>query len=268
MELLLAAYAFLFGAVIGSFLNVVIYRVPREESIVFPPSRCPHCGARIKIWQNIPILSYVLLRGRCGNCRGVISPRYPLIELANGLFYLALYLHLGVSWALPLTAAIVSMLIALIFIDLDIQILPNAIDIPGIFVGLALGALHAGMIPTELTLTRNLVDSLIGAALGFLILFTIAYVYRVIRGGEGMGQGDMKMMAMLGAVFGWQPILPLLFLASATGAVAGITLALGARERLKQALPFGLFLGLAAIIVLFFGSTLIGWYVSLLAPVP
>jgi leader peptidase (prepilin peptidase)/N-methyltransferase len=264
MELLLAAYAFILGAVIGSFLNVVIYRVPREESIVSPPSRCPNCGANIRPWQNIPILSYLFLGGKCASCRAPISIRYPLIELANGLFYLALYLHLGLTWVMPLTAAIVSMLICLIFIDLDIQILPNAIDLPGIVIGFAIGALHGGWIPMPLILSDSLLDSLIGALLGFLILFTIAFLYRFTRGGEGMGQGDMKMMAMLGAVLGWKPILPLLFLASATGAVVGLSLAFGHRERMKHALPFGVFLGLAALTILFFGRPLYEWYVTLL----
>lgn len=266
VEWLLAAYAFIFGAVIGSFLNVVIYRLPRELSLVRPPSACPSCGKRIRPWHNVPVFGYIVLLGRCRDCRAPISPRYPLVELANGLFYAAAFLHIGLDWILPLVCAAISMLLCLLFIDLDEQFLPDVIDIPGIGVGLALGALRAGTRPTTLTLSASLVDSAIGAALGFLIIYTIAYIYRVIRRGEGMGQGDMKMLAMLGAIFGWQWVLPIIFIASLAGAISGLLLVIGDRERFRHGLPFGLFLGLAALTVLFFGSQLSDWYLELTVP--
>ena len=265
MSLALSLWAFVFGSVIGSFLNVVIHRVPLGESVVFPPSRCPKCGSRIRWFDNVPVLSWLVLAGRCRDCRTGISPRYPLIELANGLFFLAIYLHAGLDWSALLLAAIVPMTIALIYIDLDIQILPDAIDLPGIAIGIALGAIAAGERLPTLIVARSLSESLIGAALGFGILYSISRLYRAFRNIEGMGQGDFKMMAMIGAVCGWPALLPVLFIASITGAVFGIALALRRGSDLQIALPFGVFLGLAFLVTLFFGSTLATW---LLPPVP
>lgn len=264
MEWLVPLYAFLFGAIIGSFLNVVIHRYPLEESIVFPASRCPNCRTQIKPWDNIPIISYIFLLGRCRSCRVAISPRYPLVELANGLFYAAIAIHTGPSLGLPLVAAVASMLIVLIFIDLDIQILPDVVDLPGIVVGLAIGWLHLGERYPDLVLSASLLESVIGAATGWLILFTIAFAWKLARKIEGMGQGDMKMLAMIGAVVGWKPLLPLLFFASFTGALIGVSLAAVRREGLGFALPFGVFLGISTFIVIFFGHTLFAWYVTLL----
>src|SRR5688572_20520928 len=144
MDLLLAMFALALGAIIGSFLNVVIHRYPLGESLVFPGSRCPHCGHSIRPYDNVPILSYVFLRGRCRFCKAPISMRYVLVELANALFYVAVYLQVGVSPTFLLLAAIVSMTIVLIYIDLDIQILPDVVDLPGIGVGIGLGLLQAG----------------------------------------------------------------------------------------------------------------------------
>ncbi|HET7711160.1 MAG TPA: prepilin peptidase [Thermoanaerobaculia bacterium] len=257
------AAAFGLGAIIGSFLNVVIHRYPRDESIVFPPSHCPHCDRAIRPWDNIPILSYLLLLGRCRDCRQPISPRYPLVELANGLFYAAILQRTGITAAFPLIAAIVSMTIALIYIDLEIQILPDVIDLPGIILGVAIGALHLGQ-EMPMVLATSLTDSLLGAALGAGILLFIAFAYRLIRNAEGMGYGDVKMLAMIGAVVGWSPLLPVLFGASVAGAVTGIGMAIARRANLRFALPFGVFLGLSFLVVLFFGRTLFVWYLKLL----
>lgn len=265
MEWLLAVYVLIFGAIVGSFLNVIIHRLPLEESIVFPASRCPSCRTPIRFYDNIPVVSWVVLRGRCRSCREPISPRYPLVELANGIFYAALYLHTGVDWAFIPLAATISIFIALVFIDLDVQLLPDVLDLPGIAIGVAIGALRAGdRLP--LVVSSSWIDSLIGAAAGAGILYALSVAYRLIRKVEGMGLGDVKMLGMIGAVVGWQAVAPVLFVASIVGAVFGIALAMRREEGLQAALPFGIFLGLATLAVMFFGDTLFEWYRSLLVP--
>jgi len=256
MTLLFPITAFALGAIIGSFLNVVIHRYPLGESIVFPPSRCPHCGAPIKPWDNVPILAWLWLRGRCRACRGPIEARYPLVELANALFYLAVMQRTGPTASFVAIAALVSMTIVLVYIDLDIQILPDVIDIPGIAIGLLIGWLHLGALAPDLMLSPTLLDSVIGAVVGAGILLAIALAYRLVRKVEGMGLGDVKMMAMLGAVLGWEPLFPLLVLASLAGALVGIVVAARSAKGLQVALPFGVFLGIAFLIVLFFGREL------------
>jgi leader peptidase (prepilin peptidase)/N-methyltransferase len=263
MPWLFLIFVFALGAIIGSFLNVVIHRVPREESIVFPASRCPDCSTPIKPYDNNPIVSYAIMLGRSRACRASISPRYPLIELANALFYVAVFQRTGLTVAFPLIAALVSMTIALIYIDLEIQILPDVIDIPGIGIGLIVGALHLGA-TSELVLADTIVDSLLGAAAGAGLLLFIALVYRLIRKAEGMGYGDVKMLAMIGAVVGWSPLLPVLFVASIAGALIGVGMAIAQRMNLRFALPFGVFLGFSFLAVVFFGRTLFAWYLMLL----
>jgi leader peptidase (prepilin peptidase)/N-methyltransferase len=264
MTWLLPVTALVLGAIIGSFLNVVIHRYPREESIVFPPSRCPHCGTRIKPWDNVPLLAYLWLRGKCRACREPISARYPLVELANALFWLAVYLRTGPSIGFILIAALVSMTIVLIYIDLEIQILPDVIDIPGILIGLILGALNLGALYPGLLLSNTLLESVTGAIAGAGVLLVIGLSYKLVRNVEGMGLGDVKMMAMLGATVGWETLFPLLLIASVTGAVTGLLLAAKSEQGMKVAVPFGVFLGLAFLIVLFFGPTLWRWYLGLL----
>jgi len=256
MTWLFAVYVFAMGAIIGSFLNVVIHRYPREESIVFPASRCPHCGTRIKPYDNIPILAWLWLRGKCRTCRAPIDARYPLVELANALFYLAVFQRTGLSWGFIPIAALVSMTIVLIYIDLEIQILPDVIDLPGVAIGIAIGAAHLGALHPDLILAKTLVESLIGALVGAGGLLAIALTYKLVRKIEGMGLGDVKMMAMLGAVLGWEPLLPLLVLASLSGALVGIVVAIKSRKGMQVALPFGVFLGIAFLAVLFFGNQL------------
>ena len=261
---LLAFFAFALGAIVGSFLNVVIHRYPREESIVFPGSHCPHCNAPIRWYDNVPVLSYAVLLGRCRSCRAPISPRYPLVELANGLFYLALFLHAGETIGFVLLAPIVSMTIALIYIDAEIQILPDVIDLPGIAIGLAIGALGLGASYTTLTLSSSILDALLGAIFGAAVLLAIIGAYWLVRRVEGMGQGDVKMLAMIGATLGWRAIPGVLLLASIAGALVGVPLALRSGRGMQIPLPFGVFLGLAFLAVLFFGPTLSSWYLSLL----
>ena len=264
MSILLALASFALGAIVGSFLNVVIHRYPREESVVFPPSKCPHCGTHIKPYDNVPILAWLWLRGRCRACREPISLRYPLVELANGLFWLAIFLRTGFGVGFALLAALVSMTIVLIYIDLEIQILPDVIDIPGTLLGLLVGALHLGALYPDLLLSSTLLESVTGAVVGAGILLVIGLSYKLIRKVEGMGLGDVKMMAMLGATVGWEPLFPLLLIASVTGAITGIFVAARSEEGMKVAVPFGVFLGLAFLIVLFFGPTLWRWYLALL----
>lgn len=264
MDLLLAGTAFALGAIVGSFLNVVIHRVPRGESIVFPASHCPHCNAVIKPYDNVPILSFLLLRARCRSCREPISWRYPLIELANALFYLAIYERTGPTAGFLAVAALISMTLVLIYIDLEIQILPDVIDLPGVVLGLGMGAMHFGALYPDLLLARTFAESATGAVVGAGVILVIRLLYQLIRKAEGMGLGDVKMMAMLGAVLGWEPLFPLLLIASFTGAIVGLGLAMKSGKGLQVALPFGVFLGIAFLAVLFFGPTLWGWYLALL----
>jgi leader peptidase (prepilin peptidase) / N-methyltransferase len=263
MPLLFAFYAFAIGAVVGSFLNVVIHRWPREESIVFPASHCPACNAPIKAYDNIPIVSYVVLLGRCRSCRATITPRYPLVELSNALFYLAIFQRTGVSIAFVPIAAIVSMLIVLIFIDADVQMLPDAVTLPGIAMALLIGAFSLGDRFPELAISTSIVDSAGGAIVGGAIIATIILTYWLVRRAEGMGWGDSKMLAMIGAALGWRSVFAVLFLGSLAGAIVGVPLALRSEKRLQMALPFGVFLGLAALITMFFGNTLFAWWVQL-----
>ncbi|HEX7829466.1 MAG TPA: prepilin peptidase [Thermoanaerobaculia bacterium] len=264
MTLLFPFVAFAVGAIVGSFLNVVIHRVPRDESIVFPASRCPHCGTAIKPYDNVPILAWLWLGGKCRACRGPISLQYPLVELANGLFYLAIFQRTGLTPGFIAIAALVSMTIALIYIDLEWQILPDVIDLPGVVVGLVVGALHLGALYPHFILSKTLLESVAGAALGAGVLLAIGMSYKLLRKVEGMGLGDVKMMAMLGAVLGWEPLFPLLLIASIAGSIVGVIVAAKSPDGLKVAVPFGVFLGLAFLVVMFFGPTLWEWYLALL----
>ncbi len=261
---LLPFFAFVLGAIVGSFLNVVIHRYPLEESIVFPASHCPHCKTPIHWYDNIPVVSYLVLRARCRNCKMPISARYPLVELANALFYLALFLHTGATIGFVLLAAIVSMTIVLIYIDAEIQILPDVIDLPGVLIGIAIGALALGASYVSLTVSSSLLDALLGALFGASILIAIIGIYWLVRRVEGMGQGDVKMLAMIGATLGWRAIPGVLLLASICGALVGVPIALRSGRGMQLPLPFGVFLGIAALAVLFFGPTLSSWYLSLM----
>ena len=257
MSLLLGFYAFAIGSIIGSFLNVVVYRWPRGESVVFPASHCPNCNVLIRPYDNIPIVSFLILRGRCRSCRSVISARYPIVELANGLFYLAIWLHAGFSPASLLVAAVTSMSLVLIFIDADVQLLPDVVDLPGIVIGLGIGALGTGA--GDLVVSHSLRDSIIGAVAGSALLLAIALGYRLIRGIEGMGYGDVKMLAMIGAVLGWQWLFAVVLIASVSGAIVGVVVIVATGSDFKVALPFGVFLGASLLTILFFGGILSSW---------
>lgn len=259
-----AAAAFALGALVGSFLNVVIHRWPLGESIVFPASRCGSCRVTIKPWDNIPIVSWLLLRGRCRACGAPFSSRYMLVELANALFYLALFGRMGVSPGFLLVAATISMTIVLIFIDLDSGYLPHVVTVPGIVVGLAVGYIGVGAQFPSLVLAAAWYESVIGAVAGFALIFSLSGLYKIIRGEWGMGGGDAFMLAMIGAAMGYQAVLPVLFLSSVVGTVIGVPAAMRSEKGMKAAIPYGVFLGLAVFVVLFFGATLAEWYLGVL----
>jgi leader peptidase (prepilin peptidase)/N-methyltransferase len=266
MTLLLGFYAFAIGAIVGSFLNVVIHRYPREESIVFPGSHCPQCNAAIRWYDNIPILSFLILRGRCRACGAGIAWRYPLVELANALFYLAAFLRTGPTVAFVIVAALISMTITLIYIDADIQLLPDVIDVPGIALGLCAGALGLGILHPDLVLASSLLDSVFGALVGAAIPLVIIGTYWLVRHAEGMGMGDVKMLAMIGAVTGWRAVPGVLLGASVTGALIVLPAALRSDRGMQLPIPFGVFLGFGFLTVLFFGQDLGAWWLNMSAP--
>ncbi len=244
------------GVVVGSFLNVCIYRIPEGQSIVSPPSACPKCGHQIRWYQNVPILSYLFLAGKCASCRARISLRYPAIELLTGtLFALVLY-YFGFSPATLIYWMFVSALIVITFIDLDHQIIPDIISLPGI----AVGFICSFFVPW-----LSWLDSCLGIVAGAGILLTIAWIYEKLAKREGMGGGDIKLLGMLGAFLGWKAILPVVFLASLSGTLIGVPLMLLRRGNTKLAIPFGPFLAMAALIYLFWGRELIFWYLNLVS---
>jgi len=240
----------LFGLCIGSFLNVVIYRLPLGQSLATPPSRCRKCGYSLRWFDNIPVLSWVFLRGRCRKCGIKVSWQYPVVELVTGaLFVLVVWL----TPPGPLLASrllLVCILIALFGIDLEHQILPNVITLPGIVIGLMLSAIAP----------PGIKDAAIGVLAGGGLLYAIAGAYYLWRREEGMGMGDVKMLAMLGAFLGWKAVLVTVILASFTGAVVGLGMMAVQRGSMKYALPFGTFLAIGAVIAMFVGEPLIAWY--------
>lgn len=238
------------GLAIGSFLNVCIYRLPRGESVVTPPSRCPSCGHRLRWFDNVPVLGWLLLRGRCRSCRAAISPMYPLVESATaGLFVLQLW-QVGWQPLLPIRLLFVAAMIVLFMIDLQHRILPNVITLPGILVGLV----------ACLFFEPGWRSSLIGVAAGGGVLWVIGEAYFRLRGEEGMGFGDVKMLAMIGAFLGWQLMLVTLLLASFAGSLIGGAMIVVDRGNMKYALPLGSFLALGAIVATHVGYPLVAWY--------
>jgi leader peptidase (prepilin peptidase) / N-methyltransferase len=252
----LEAAALLLGLVIGSFANVCIHRIPLEQSVVHPPSRCPSCGALIGPLDNVPVLSFVLLRGRCRSCRARISPRYPLVEATNGLLWMSLVAWRGLSAQTLVALVLLTTLLVLSLIDLDHFLLPDVITLPGIGLGFA-----ASFLPgSPLTPFQSA-----AAALGaYLTCLVIAKAFLWIRGIEGLGEGDWKMAALLGAFLGWQEALLTFFLASLVLSLIAIGLILFRGRAVRAKLPLGTFLGMAGILVVFIGAPVIAWYGSLL----
>ena len=264
------------GLVVGSFLNVVIYRLPlmmetrwrrdccelleveqeKEEALLnlaTPNSHCPICKSPIKPWQNIPVLSYLLLRGKCGNCATPIAPRYPVLELVTGLMTLALACFFDLSPALLGAALLTWSLIALTMIDIDHQLLPDDITLPLLWLGLLF----------NLTATyATLSDAVIGAMAGYLILWSIFWVFKLLTGKEGMGYGDFKLLAALGAWLGWQALPLIILLSSLVGAVCGIALMIIKRRGKEIPIPFGPYLAMAGWIALLWGDDIMSGYLG------
>lgn len=302
--LLVTVVAGLLGLLIGSFLNVVIYRLPRmiergnvvgvvewfddvddyvgrvgahldavrrrgivaalqasrpafdgllavlpDENLVRPGSRCSACGHRIGALENIPVVSYLVLRGRCKACGTHYSARYPTIELLTGLLFAAAAWRFGPSWATLAALVMIGALVALIFIDADAMLLPDAITLPLLWVGLLWSATGGGFV--------SLGDAVWGGAVGYLSLWTVFWAYKLLTGKEGFGYGDFKLLAALGAWFGWQSILPIVLLSAGVGAVVGISLIVAGRKTMASRLPFGVYLGPAGLLMLFAGDRVI-----------
>ena len=235
------------GAVIGSFLNVVIYRLPRKQSLITPRSRCPHCGTPIAAWDNVPVLSYLLLRGRCRTCRGPISWRYPIVELGAAALLITIWLTSRTALDFLAGGLFALLMLAIFFIDLEHQIVPNALSYPGVILGLLLA------IPQE-----RFVDALFAAAGAGAFFLLIA----IISGG-GMGGGDIKLAAMMGAFLGWPRIAVGLLFAFTLGAAVGLLLIATGRRTRKDPIPFGPALAAGGIIALLWGRAIVAWYLGL-----
>ncbi len=276
-ELVGFVFIFFLGAMIGSFLNVVIHRVPARESIVFPSSACPKCKSRIKFFDNLPILSWLILGGKCRACKSLISPRYPAVELLTALLFVLVYWKIEFNAFLPVALIFVSCVIALVFIDAEEMILPNKITYPlflfalivrlisPIFFGVSLFA-DLYIFPLN-----NLADyplwlvsiagGVLGAAVGGGSLWLVGQIWERLRATEAMGLGDVKMMFGVGALLGWRLALFSIFLGALTGAIAGIFVIARQKEKdFQTQMPFGVFLGIGSIIALLFGEEIIKWY--------
>jgi leader peptidase (prepilin peptidase)/N-methyltransferase len=243
--------AALFGLTIGSFANVCIYRLPRGKSIVTPRSACPSCGKPISGWDNVPVLSYLILLGRCRQCRAPIAARYPLVEAINGALYFAVAAVLGPTPDALLKMAFVTALLVLALIDLEHQILPNVITRPGI----AAGLLASFVLPPPTP-----VEAFAAAAAGYVAFMAIAKTWEHLRGIEALGQGDWKLAAMLGAFLGWQKLLFTVFAAALCGTIVGLVVILIKGRNLQYRLPLGTFLGFAGIAAIFVGEPVVRWY--------
>jgi leader peptidase (prepilin peptidase)/N-methyltransferase len=276
-------FVFVLGACIGSFLNVVIYRVPNELSIVLPNSACPNCKSSIKFYDNIPIVSWLILGGKCRNCKLPIAWRYPAVELLTALVFCLVYWQIGLTAFLPVALVFVSTMIALIFIDAENMILPNVITYPMFVIALLVrlafplfiaGSYFADTAAWPLTYLNGYpawVLSLAGAVLGALFgggsLWLVGEIWYRLRGVEAMGLGDVKMMLGVGALLGWRLTLLTIFLGAFTGAIAGIALVVAKKDKdMQTQIPFGIFLGMGSVIALLFGETMISWYVRTFVP--
>jgi len=274
--ILFGPFAFLFGLVIGSFLNVCIVRIPGGKSIVMPASACPKCGEPIRPYDNIPVLSYLILRGKCRACKTPISPMYPLVEFLTGLLFLACYGVFGLTIEALKWAIFSAIMIVLVFTDLRERLLPDVVNYTGLALGLILSfvtkptdgsalwlANHIFAFPPP-TPVLSFADAILGAALGSGLLWLVSEAYFRLRGREGMGLGDVKMMLMAGAFLGAKRTLLTILAGSVLGSVLGLIVILVRRKEADYELPFGTFLGAAALLVVFFGTPVVNWYQSLL----
>lgn len=246
--------ALVFGLILGSFLNVCIYRIPLRQSIVFPSSHCISCKQPIAFYDNIPLISFVVLRGTCRYCKAPIGYHYLLVELLTGLLSLVCMMKWGLSISYAISFGFCSALIVVSFIDLEHQIIPDSISLPGIVCGLAI----ALVMPS-----RSFLDALLGAALGGGSLLLIAGAYYLLTRQEGMGLGDVKLLAMMGAFLGWQSILFIIMVGSFSGALTGVAVMIKKKKDRRYAIPFGPFLSLGAVSFLLYGQEIIDWYIQL-----
>ncbi|HEY4892439.1 MAG TPA: A24 family peptidase [Reyranella sp.] len=297
------AVALIVGLVVGSFLNVVIYRLPimlerqwqaqsvapvgapavsapaaagaptdaatsavgqRPFNLVVPRSSCPACHAPIAAIHNIPVLSYLALRGRCAHCKAGISARYPLVELLSGLATALVAWQLGFGWPAACAIVVTWFLIALTFIDLDEQLLPDTLTLPLLWLGLL--ASLTGWASDGASLPKDPVSAIGGAALGYLSLWTLYHLFRLLTGKEGMGYGDFKLLAALGAWLGWQMLLPVVLLSAGVGAIIGVLLIATRRQQRGNPIPFGPFLATAGWVTMLWGPQMVGRYLNLFAP--
>ena len=272
-------FAFALGAIVGSFLNVVIHRVPNELSIVFPSSTCPKCKASIKPYDNIPILSWLILGGKCRNCKEPIAIRYPVVEALTGIVFLLVFWQIGLTAFLPICFIFAAVMVSLVFIDAEHMILPNAITYPLFVFAILVRIIYPlvfqpnyfsdmGFAPlTSMAGYPTWFVSLAGAVLGALAgggsLWLVGELWKRLRGVEAMGLGDVKMMLGVGALLGWRLAVLAIFLAAFTGAVIGVAVIAKQKEKdFQTQIPFGIFLGIGSLLALLFGEQLIGWYAA------
>ncbi len=280
-----AAYIFIFilGAVVGSFLNVVIHRVPNEESIVFPNSACPNCGKPIKPYDNVPILSWLILGGKCRNCKNSISPRYLFVELLTGLLFLLTFWSISLTAFLPVALIFVAVMVSLVFIDAEHMILPNVITYPLLVFALLVRIVFPFVFGANYFsdfgfFPLNRMDnfpvwlvSLCGAILGGLVgggfLWLVGAIWKKFRGVDAMGLGDVKMMFAVGALLGWRLTLLSIFIGAFSGAIIGVFVIYRQKEKdFQTQIPFGIFLGIGSILSLLFGEQIIHWYINNFLP--
>lgn len=246
----------LFGALIGSFLNVCIYRLPRHESIAWPGSHCPACSHAIAWYDNIPIVSYLILAGQCRHCGVRIPFHYPVVEALNSLGYMGIHWVFGPSWEAMVYGLLYSSLLVVAGTDLSHKIIPNVITFPGILIGL---------ISAATILPLGLVNGLLGLLVGGGILWVLAWASPYLFGKEGMGGGDIKLLAMIGAFLGWKPAVMTIMVGSFLGSLVGVTLIAAKVIKREDYIPFGPFLVCGALVALFFGQSILDWYQGLLA---
>ncbi|MDY0221440.1 MAG: prepilin peptidase [Desulfobacterium sp.] len=255
-DLTILSFIFFTGACLGSFLNVCIYRIPLKKSIVHPGSACPRCNTPLPFYLNVPIISYILIRGRCRFCNAPISLRYPFIEALTGFLTLAVVMKFGITLTALFYLAFTATLVVISFIDIDFQIIPDVISLPGIVI---FGSAFV-FVPE-----MSFVDTIAGIAAGGGILYLVALLYYMIKKEEGMGGGDIKLLAMIGGVVGWKGVGFTLFAGSLLGTAGGIIIMILTRiGNIKLRIPFGPFLSAASLLYIFFGDPIINWYLNLL----
>jgi leader peptidase (prepilin peptidase)/N-methyltransferase len=245
----------IFGLIVGSFLNVCIHRIPQKKSIVFPPSSCPKCDEKIRFYDNIPVLSYIILKGRCRNCNEGISIQYPIVEAISGLLSVALFLRYGLNLHYFLFLLFSLSLVVISFIDIQHKIIPDIISLPGIPLGFIISIILGRI---------TWYDSLIGILAGGGCLYLVAFVFEKLTGKVGMGGGDIKLLAMIGGWLGFRALPFIILFSSLSGTIVGSISILLSSKGLRTRIPFGPFLAFGALIYLFFGKEIISWYISLL----